>query len=115
MWQLAGILALGVAFLGFALPLLPGVPFLVLAAYCFSRGSRRLHDWLVNHPQLGSLIRQWRENRGIPRRVKLPILLVLASSLVAPVAFEVPIWALALHAAVIVGVGIYIATRPSPP
>ncbi len=62
-------LALGVA--GIFLPLLPTTPFLLLAAWLFVRSSPRLYAWLMNHPQLGEYIRNFRENRAIPLRVKV--------------------------------------------
>ena len=62
-------LALGVA--GIFLPLLPTTPFLLLAAWLFVRSSPRLYAWLMNHPRLGESIRNFRENRAIPMRVKI--------------------------------------------
>ena len=62
-------LALGVA--GIFLPLLPTTPFLLLAAWLFVRSSPRLYAWLMNHPRLGEYIRNFRENRAIPMRVKI--------------------------------------------
>lgn len=62
-------LALGVA--GIFLPLLPTTPFLLLAAWAFVRSSPRLYSWLMNHPHLGEYIRNFRENRAIPLRVKV--------------------------------------------
>lgn len=62
-------LALGVA--GIFLPLLPTTPFLLLAAWLFVRSSPRLYDWLMSHPRLGEYIRNFREERAIPLRVKI--------------------------------------------
>jgi uncharacterized membrane protein YbaN (DUF454 family) len=53
------------------LPLLPTTPFLLLAAFCFSRGSSRLHGWLLSHPTMGAIIRDWHERRVIRPRVKV--------------------------------------------
>lgn len=62
-------LALGVV--GVFLPLLPTTPFLLLAAALYFRGSPRLYEWLIAHPHLGTYIRNFRENKAIPLRVKV--------------------------------------------
>ena len=62
-------LLLGVA--GIFLPLLPTTPFLLLAAALYFRSSPRLYDWLLSHPHLGTYIRNFRENRAVPLRVKI--------------------------------------------
>ncbi|SDJ58983.1 hypothetical protein SAMN04488540_11042 [Ferrimonas sediminum] len=58
--------ALGLA--GMFLPLLPTVPFLLLAAACFSRSSARMQAWLFNHRLLGPVIRNYLERKGMTRR-----------------------------------------------
>ena len=62
-------LALGVA--GIFLPLLPTTPFLLLAAALYFRSSPQLYEWLLSHKHLGPYIRNFRENKAIPLRVKI--------------------------------------------
>jgi uncharacterized protein len=69
-YNVAGSVCVVLAFLGLFLPLLPTTPFLLLAALCFSRGSARLHKWLLEHPTMGPIIRDWNERRVIQPRVK---------------------------------------------
>ena len=66
-----GALSLGLGVAGIFVPLLPTTPLLLLAAWCFIRSSSRLYDWLLNHPYLGEYIRNFRENKAIPLRVKV--------------------------------------------
>ena len=70
LYNISGCFAVGLAFLGLFLPLLPTTPFLLLAAFCFSRGSARLHRWLLEHQTMGPIIQDWNERRVIRPRTK---------------------------------------------
>lgn len=69
--NLVGFLALALGLIGIFLPLLPTMPFLLLASACFLRGSDRMHRWLHRHPVLGKFIRDYENKRAIPRRAKI--------------------------------------------
>lgn len=69
-WTGAGLLAVALGIAGIFLPLLPTTPFILLAAFCFSRGSRRFEAWLLAHPHFGPLVADWRARRAVPRRAK---------------------------------------------
>lgn len=69
-WLICGLVALGLGLIGVILPGLPTVPFLLLATYCFSKSSRRMHDWLLGHPRLGPPIHDWNERGAIRRPIK---------------------------------------------
>ncbi|MCD6570327.1 MAG: YbaN family protein [Deltaproteobacteria bacterium] len=72
-----GVLFVGVGTLGIIMPLLPTTPFLVLAAICFSRSSKRFHNWLLSNRWFGAYIKNYREGKGILLRQKIIILLLL--------------------------------------
>jgi uncharacterized membrane protein YbaN (DUF454 family) len=70
-WIVAGTFFLVIGLIGIAIPLLPTTPFLLLAAACYLRGSRRMYDWLLGNRIFGRYLKDYYEKRGIPTRVKV--------------------------------------------
>ena len=70
-YNLLGGFFLALAIVGIFLPVLPTTPFLLLSAALFYKGSDRCYRWLMQHPQLGSYIENYRKYRAIPRSTKL--------------------------------------------
>jgi uncharacterized protein len=70
LWIVLGFASLLLGGIGIFLPLLPTVPFVLLAAACFSRGSARWERWLLTHPRFGPWVQDWRISRAVPLRAK---------------------------------------------
>lgn len=106
---------MAIGIVGIPLPLLPTTPFLLLAAYLFSRGSERMEHWLINHPTLGPPIRNWRDHGTISKGAKLGAMISIALVFCISVALDVPSWILIVEAIVLSIVVTYLLTRPSQP
>jgi uncharacterized membrane protein YbaN (DUF454 family) len=111
LYLMAGFILVGLGVLGIFLPLLPTTPLLLLAAACFSRSSERWHQWQLNHRMFGPIIRNWHENRCIPRRAKVVSILmaVLFGGWAVGFAIEPPI--LRLIGAILVLTGVIVVIR----
>lgn len=66
-----GSLSLALGILGIFLPVLPTTPFLLLSAALYMRSSQRLYEWLMSHKHLGPYIKNFREHKALPLRVKV--------------------------------------------
>jgi uncharacterized membrane protein YbaN (DUF454 family) len=111
-----GLGCLLLAALGVLLPLLPTTPFVLLAAFFFSRSSPHLHALLLNNRLFGPIIREWERDGVIPLKIKLfssSMMLVMVSY---PVFFKpLPLWVdLCALVAVLIAL-LYIWSRPSVP
>jgi uncharacterized membrane protein YbaN (DUF454 family) len=115
LWLFCGHLCLGLALLGLALPLVPTVPFLIAAAAAYERSSPRFRDWLEHHPQLGPLLRDWRQTGSIPPRAKSLALIMLVASLGFVWLTVEPVLPRYLATIVLIGVGSFIISRPNGP
>ncbi|MEM1195685.1 MAG: YbaN family protein [Pseudomonadota bacterium] len=107
----AGLLFVGLGALGAALPLLPTVPFLLLAVFCFARSNPAWEQRILDHPQWGPQVRDWRERRAISRKSKV----IAIGSIAAGIGFTW--WTIGfpwvwISVAVLVVCGGWIATRP---
>lgn len=65
-----GIIATGLAAVGAFLPIVPTVPFLLVAVFCFARSNSAWEQKILDHPHWGPQVRDWYERRAIPRRAK---------------------------------------------
>ena len=112
LWATAGALALITGLVGIFLPLLPTTPFVLLAAFCFSRGSERCERWLLGHPRFGPMVRDWRARRAVPLRAKqLATVMMVLGSLWA--AFVLPTRMAWLPALICAGVAVWLWRLPS--
>jgi len=112
LWAAAGTLALIAGIVGIFVPLLPTTPFVLLAAFCFSRGSERCERWLLEHPRFGPMVRDWRARRAVPLRAKQFATVMMAAGSVWA-GFMLPSRAAWLPALVCTGVAVWLWRLPT--
>ena len=86
-WYIAGMLSLGMAYIGLVTPGIPFSIFLVMAAFCFSKSSERMHNWIYNHKIFGPFLTNWKDKRIFPKKMKYVMVLMMASTLVLTFVF----------------------------
>lgn len=69
-----GCISLVLGAVGAVLPLLPSVPFLMLACFCFARSSERLHRWFVGTKLYKKNLESYAQGKGMTKAVKLRIM-----------------------------------------
>ncbi|UYV37319.1 YbaN family protein [Rhodobacteraceae bacterium D3-12] len=112
-WATLGLICVGLGLIGIVLPLLPTVPFMLLAAFFFARSSERLHNWLITHPTLGPPIVDWQSSGAINPRVKRIATVSIGVVFLISVALGLRPLLLGIQAAVLCCVLIFIWSRPS--
>jgi hypothetical protein len=84
---LLGCVSLALAVIGVVLPILPTVPFLALAAFCFAKSSDQLNNWLINTKFYQNNLADFKAGKGMTVKTKVRILatvtLVMAVGLIA--------------------------------
>jgi uncharacterized membrane protein YbaN (DUF454 family) len=115
LWAALGLLSLGLGLVGVVLPLLPTVPFILLAAFFFARSSERLHNWLLDHPTFGPAINDWQTHGAVSRRGKkmatLSVAIVFGISLILGLRWHI----LLIQAVTLSCVMLFLWTRPDGP
>ena len=70
-YTVMGLALVGIGFVGMFLPGLPTTIFMILALFCFKKGSARLENWLLRNKVFGPTLRDWEKNHAIRRRIKV--------------------------------------------
>lgn len=110
-----GFVFLGLAVVGTILPIMPTVPFLLVAIACFSRSSESMHQWILNWPVVGVELRVWEEQGAISIRAKLWTTVVMVGLVAIPMFFRsiaIP-WKIAALVVTVAVVG-FVWSRPRP-
>jgi uncharacterized membrane protein YbaN (DUF454 family) len=87
---ISGWFCLVMAYIGVVTPGIPFSIFLVGAAYCFARSSKKMENWIYNHPHFGPFLINWENKRVFPQKAKYMMIAVMSSSLIV-MYFTVPI------------------------
>ena len=115
-WALltAGFVAVGLGVVGIFLPVLPTVPFLLLALACFGRSSERFSTWLLEHAHLGPIIRPYLGGKGLTRASKLKAIALVWASIAVSILFllETP-WIRIILLMVACSVSFYLLRLPT--
>jgi uncharacterized membrane protein YbaN (DUF454 family) len=114
-YLVAGFGLLGLGIIGAFLPLMPTTIFVILAAGCFARSSKRIETWLLANKRFGPMILAWRAERAIPRRGKvmagIGMVVGFALFLIGP---GPGLWLTLGVLAFFVACAAYVFTRPEP-
>lgn len=112
---LLGFVFLALAVVGTLLPIMPTVPFLLLAIWCFSRSSERMHQWILNLPTVGVELRAWEEEGAISNRAKMWTTVVMIGLVAIPMWFRVlALWVKLVAFLVTILVLAFVLSRPKP-
>lgn len=104
-----GTFFLGVGIAGIFIPVLPATPFLLISAALYAKGSARFYNWLINNRIFGKFIKDYREGKGIPLRLKIATITLLWITIGCSAVFAVDIfWVRIMLIIIAVGVTIHI-------
>lgn len=92
LYFILGTICLVLGAIGIILPILPTTPFLLLAAACYVRSSQKAYDWLLNNKIFGQYIRNYREGKGMPIKIKLITLTFLWVTIIISVLLVRILW-----------------------
>lgn len=111
-YLVCGIVAVCVGVIGIFLPLLPTVPFMLLAAFFFARSNPEWEERILRDPRFGPHIHAWRQRGAISRKGKIAALVGFTGSAIMGLVFLEDHWRFAPTAVALI-CGSWIASRPN--
>ncbi len=113
MYLISGWVCVGLGIIGAVLPVMPTTCFMIAALWFFSKSSPVLAQKLLNHPKFGPPLQAWVRDRAIPTEIKIVAVasLMLSAGVIVMTVESVSVMSVVL--AILLGVAIYISTRPS--
>ncbi|MGL5415064.1 MAG: YbaN family protein [Clostridium sp.] len=96
-----GFIAFGLGAVGVILPIIPTTPFLLLASFCFARGSKRFHSWFINTKLYKKQLEKFVEEKAMTLKQKIFILGIVGIMIAFPLFFVDKIWVKAVLAIIV--------------
>ncbi len=116
LYVVGGWACLILALAGAILPILPTTPFVLLASWCFYRGSPRIHAWLHRSAWFGPTLDDWHHYHGIRRSLKYRAIMMVTAVVTTTLLFNALPWYLQYLTIALVAWGLYtIWTVPTLP
>ena len=112
LYLIVGLLSLLLGVIGIVVPLLPTVPFILLAAFCFARSSERLHQWLMSHPWFAEALNNWQTKRALNRTLKRRAMIMTTLSFAISITLVPLIWVKLMLLGMLCGLLIYLWQIP---
>lgn len=73
-WIILGCISVALGAIGAVLPILPTVPFLLLATFSFAKSSQKLHNWFTGTKLYKKNLESFVKEKGMTRHTKIRIM-----------------------------------------
>ncbi len=114
LYLLLGFITSSLGIIGAFLPIMPTVPFLIIALWAFSKSSQKFHDWLYYHKIYGPMLRDWDKYNVIPIWGKIwACSAMLSSIIIITLINNIPHWLLLTMMIIMFFIGFYICSTPN--
>jgi uncharacterized membrane protein YbaN (DUF454 family) len=80
-WFVAGMFSLGLAIMGYILPVMPGTTFVLISAYCFARSNEKWYTKLLNNKYFGQTIKDFQAGKGMSLKSKITAISMIVVSI----------------------------------
>lgn len=74
LWIALGFISLALGTVGIVLPILPTVPLYMLTVFCFTKSSKRLHDWFVGTGLYKKHLESFVQSKSMTLKSKLTVM-----------------------------------------
>lgn len=81
LWFVLGLISLGLAVIGYILPVMPGTTFLLISVFCFAKSNKKWYDKLINNKSFGPIIKDYQEGKGMALKVKITAIATIVASI----------------------------------
>ena len=72
-----GLICVALGGIGSLIPILPTVPFLLLAAFCFAKSSEKLHAWFIATNLYKNNLESLSQGRGMTMKAKIRVITIV--------------------------------------
>jgi len=100
LWFILGMILLVIAYMGIFVPGLPWSTPAVGAAFCFTKSSKRMDNWIHNHKIFGPFLNNWQDKKIFPTKLKIFMICSMSISLLI-------LWFTTYNINAIIGVGLF--------